>query len=88
MTEAARKFLDAALLLSDDERANLASELLASLDGEPDADWESGWLAELDRRVEVAKQRGETGSDWQTARARILAELAREADSIPSRSRD
>ncbi len=76
MTDAARKLLDDALLLSEDERANLASQLLASLDGEPDSDWESAWLAELDRRVEVAKQRGETGSDWQTARARILAKLA------------
>ena len=75
MTDAARKLLDDALLLSEDERAKLASQLLASLDGEPDADWESSWLAELDRRVEVAKQRGQTGSDWETARARILAKL-------------
>ena len=75
VTDAARKLLDEALRLPEDERAKLASELLASLDGEPDAGWEEAWLAEVDRRVEAAEQRGETGSDWQSARERILAQL-------------
>ena len=38
MTHAARTLLDSALQLSDEERAELASELLASLDGAPDGD--------------------------------------------------
>jgi hypothetical protein len=29
----------------------VAAELLASLDGQPDADWDSVWLAEIDRRA-------------------------------------
>lgn len=75
MTDSCRKLLDEALLVPEDERAKLASELLASLDGEPDASWEEVWLAELDRRVAAAEQRGETGSDWRSARERILAQL-------------
>ena len=75
MSSAAQKLLTEALRLPENERAKMASELLASLDGEPDSDWEGAWLAELDRRVEASEQRGETGSDWRAARARILAKL-------------
>lgn len=77
MSDAARKLLDEALALSEDERLELASEIIASVDGPRDADWEQAWLAELDRRTEAAKTRGETGSDWSDARARILGRLGR-----------
>jgi len=49
MTNTARKLLDDVLLLPEDERRELASEIIASVDGPPDADWEQAWLAELDR---------------------------------------
>ena len=77
MTEAARKILEEVLALSEDERLELASEILASVDGPHEADWEEAWLAELDRRSEAAEARGEKGSDWSEARARILARLGR-----------
>jgi hypothetical protein len=77
MTHAARTLLDSALQLSDEERAELASELIASLDGAPDGDWEQTWLTELDRRVAAAEQRGERGDDWRSARERILTRLER-----------
>ncbi|MBW2526305.1 MAG: addiction module protein, partial [Deltaproteobacteria bacterium] len=51
MTNTARKLLDDVLLLPEDERLELASEIIASVDGPPDANWEQAWLAELDRRV-------------------------------------
>ena len=38
------------LLLPAEERARLALELLRSLDGEPDADANSAWDAEIERR--------------------------------------
>ncbi|MGH7283651.1 MAG: addiction module protein [Polyangiaceae bacterium] len=77
MSEAARKLLQDVLTLSEDERLELASEIIASVDGPQDADWEATWLAELDRRTDAAKTRGESGSDWSDARARILKRLVR-----------
>lgn len=75
MTDAARKLLEDALALPADERLKLASEIIASVDGPQDADWDAAWLAELDRRVAAAKQRGQSGSDWIEARARIMKRL-------------
>lgn len=77
MTDAAKKLLEAASALPEDERLQLASELIASVDGPPDGDWESAWLAELDRRVEAAHDSGETASEWSEVRARVLSQLAR-----------
>ena len=34
-----------------DERARIASAVIASLDGEPDADVDAAWAAEIERRV-------------------------------------
>ena len=55
----------------------LASEIIASVDGPSDSDWETAWLAELDGRVQAAAARGESASDWADARARILKRLGR-----------
>lgn len=77
MSEAARKLLDEVLALPEDERLELASEIIASVDGPRDADWEASWLAELDRRVDRAKARGESGLDWTDARSQILKRLGR-----------
>ena len=53
MTSAALKHaLDLALELPAEERAALAHDLLASLDGPPDADAEEAWEAEISRRLE------------------------------------
>ncbi len=77
MTRSARKLLQDALVLSEDERLELALEIIASVDGPRDADWEAVWLAELDRRAEAAKARGGTAAEWTEARARILRRLGR-----------
>ena len=78
MTVGARKLLEDVLALPEDERLALASEIIASVDGPVDADWESAWVAELDRRVDAAKARGTAGSDWTEVRARILKRLGNE----------
>lgn len=70
-----QRVLDEALRLSEVDRTKLISELIASLDGPADSDWEETWLAELDRRVSVAAEGGDTGSDWADARRRILSRL-------------
>lgn len=77
LSHAARKLLADALLLSERERAQLVSDLLASLNDEADADWDHAWLVELDRRVNEAEQSGDSGSEWRLVRERILAKLAR-----------
>jgi len=77
MTGSARRLLEDVLSLPEEERLELASEIIASVDGPPDADWETAWLAELDRRVAASKARGSLGSEWSEARARILARLGR-----------
>lgn len=77
MSDAARKILQDVLILPEDERIELASEIIASVDGPRDTDWDAAWLAELDRRTEAAKDRGESGADWTDVRARILKRLGR-----------
>jgi putative addiction module component (TIGR02574 family) len=77
MTGSARKLLQDVLALPEDERLELASEIIASVDGPRDADWESAWLDELDRRADAAKARGGTASEWTEVRARILQRLGR-----------
>jgi putative addiction module component (TIGR02574 family) len=77
VTSSARKILNDVLALSEEERLELASEIIASVDGPRDADWESTWLAELDARVEAAKGRGRVGEEWTDVRARILGRLGR-----------
>ena len=78
MTDAARKLLNDVLDLPEEDRVRIATELLASLDGPADADWDDSWVAELERRQEAAANRGEPASEWVEARARILARLASE----------
>jgi putative addiction module component (TIGR02574 family) len=75
MSAAARKLLKDALALPEDERVEVASEIIASLDGPADADWNEAWIAELDRRMDAAKAQGQRGADWADVRARILQRL-------------
>jgi putative addiction module component (TIGR02574 family) len=77
MTDAAKRLLEAASALPEDEPLALASELIASVDGPPDGDWESAWLAELDRRLEATRDKGEPAPEWSEVRARVLSQLAR-----------
>jgi putative addiction module component (TIGR02574 family) len=59
MTSSARELLQEALVLSEDERLELASEIIASVDRPRYADWEATWRAELDHRTAAAKARGD-----------------------------
>jgi putative addiction module component (TIGR02574 family) len=75
MSEQAAKLLSEALKLPTAERARLAAELIASVDGEPDPDAETAWAAEIDRRVQQVQSAGPKGDDWQEVHARIAARL-------------
>lgn len=50
MTKATEAVLAEALRLDADSRAQLAAELLASLDGPSDPDAEAAWQAEIEQR--------------------------------------
>ena len=58
----------AALQLSVKERAELAADLLASLDGEPDADVEAAWAAEIERRARRVRAGDGELEDWESVR--------------------
>jgi putative addiction module component (TIGR02574 family) len=71
MTKAAEDVLHDALALPLGQRAEIAAELLASLDGEPQEGVEAAWQAEIASRVERV-QRGEaSGRPWAEVRADI-----------------
>ena len=70
MTDRARKVLHEALELSVPERAELAADLLASLDGEPEAEVEAAWAAEVERR---ARESPDNDVPWETVSAEMLS---------------
>lgn len=57
--------------LSVEERAELAADLMASVDGEPDVDAQAAWAAEIERRAQRALAGESPGTDWQVVRKRI-----------------
>lgn len=75
MSEQADKVLSEAMQLPIEERARVAAELIASVDGEPDADADIAWAKEIDRRVQRIKSDGPKGEDWHTVHDRIAARL-------------
>ena len=69
MSKTGQKVLDEALQLELSERAELAAELLASLDGEPDEHVEAAWAAEIERRAARARSGEDAGRPWAEARS-------------------
>ena len=66
---------DEALKLPEDERARLASDLLASLDGEAEDSVEAAWAAEVERRKGEV-ERGEARLvPWEQVKADVKAAL-------------
>lgn len=72
----ARRILERALALSEEERATLAVELLATLDGEADPGAERGWVEEITLRAERARagQTAGIGAEAVHAEARRIIE--------------
>jgi len=68
MTDRARKLLHDAMELPLPERAELAADLLASLDGEPEADVEAAWASEVERRAREAIANPDDDVAWETVR--------------------
>jgi len=75
MTKTAEALLADALRLDPEARAELAAELLASLDGPADPDAEAAWNAEIERRV-VAIEAGTVRLEsWESVKRRIEREI-------------
>lgn len=75
MTEKASKLLQTALTLSEEERAELASSLIDSLDTTVEEGVEDAWDREIARRIaDLDSGRAKT-VPWDVVRGRILAKL-------------
>jgi putative addiction module component (TIGR02574 family) len=72
-----RKVLEAALALPLDERADLAREIIASLDGPPDEGAAEAWIAEVQRRVRDVEEGNVEVVSWPQAEERIQERLRR-----------
>ena len=71
MTQAAAAVLAEALRLDEHARAELAAELLASLDGPPDPDAGREWAAEIQRRVASIEAGTAILESWEDVKQRI-----------------
>jgi hypothetical protein len=71
MTKAATELLEDALRLEPEVRAELAAELLASLDGPSEPDAESAWDAEITRRLRSLEAGEMKLEPWAEGRRRI-----------------
>lgn len=73
MTTTAQKLFEEALTLPPNDRAELAAQLLATLD-DTEAEVEAAWAAEIERRAAEARERPDDDEDWR----KVLDEIQRE----------
>jgi putative addiction module component (TIGR02574 family) len=72
MSPNAEKLYNEAMQLPDDERADLAGKLIASLDLEVDDDADEAWAAEIARRVAEIENGTAKTIPWEEARRIIF----------------
>lgn len=71
MTQKSQVVLEEALKLTAHERAEVAEQLIASLDEGPDADVEQAWQEEVQRRLQQI-ERGEVKTiPWEEVQRRL-----------------
>ena len=75
MTKAAEAVLADALKLDVEARAELAAELLASLDGPAEPDAEAAWEVEIARRVAAIEAGTVQLEPWEAVKRRIEKEI-------------
>ena len=78
MSDRAETLLREALMLSPDERADVAAELLASLDdadAEDPAAVQTAWAREIERRARRVLAGESAGEEWQDVRNRTIQSL-------------
>ena len=77
MGKAAKRVLQDALELPTKERAELAADLIASLDGPADPDVEAAWAAEIERRASRVLAGKSRGIPWEVGRRRAERDLTK-----------
>ncbi len=80
MTATAEELLQAALALSEDDRAGIAATLLESLEPpmvDDAATVQALWNEELDRRARQALASGSSWEEWATVRQRLADDVHR-----------
>lgn len=71
MTQKSRVVLEETLKLPPDERAEVAEQLIASLDEAPDTDVEQAWQEEIQKRIQQI-DRGEVKTiSWEEVQRRL-----------------
>ena len=75
MTKATESVLADALRLNAKARAELAAELLASLDGPADPDAATAWERETQRRVNALEAGTEKLESWASTKLRIAHDI-------------
>jgi putative addiction module component (TIGR02574 family) len=78
MTSRAQELLREALTLPVEERADVAAELLASLDEAPAenaAEVDAAWAHEIERRARRVMNGESAGEPWEDVRARVVRRL-------------
>lgn len=76
MSNLTDRILDEALQLPLAERARVAAELIASIDGATDPDAENAWAAEVEKRARRALAGESVGEDWEIVRQRVSDRLS------------
>ena len=76
MSPKVEELLAQAALLDERERAELASELLAGLDGPEDEDARAAWAKEIERRAQLAISGESEGLDWKSVRDEAQRRIA------------
>ena len=75
MTKGVESVLADALRLEPEARAELAAEILASLDGPADADAEAAWNIEIERRIEAIEAGQSPLEPWEQLKRRVERDL-------------
>ena len=73
----AKQLRKAVLALPSDERAELARDLLHSLEDPPSDEVDAAWVAEIEKRARELDDGTVVPVDWEEARGRILQRLRR-----------
>jgi putative addiction module component (TIGR02574 family) len=77
MVPEAAELLARALTLPVRERAEIAHELLVSIDDGADSDAADAWVAELEQRAREARSGSVATEDWAVVRARLVSRWRR-----------
>ena len=75
MTKPAEAVLAEALRLGEDERAELAAEILASLDGPGDPDAKEAWADEIRHRIASIESGAAQLESWDEVKRRLEREI-------------